>query len=236
MQIAVLSNVHGNLPALVNAISEIEKLKEEGRKIDEVYILGLLGYFPYPKKVVELVKNSENIHAVRGKYDHLIARWNEIELDEELPKFLVDVINWNWKELSELRSWLRNEVPAFLVENFGNNKFLFVYGDPFNPVNGEILPKKSTSYYEQYTSPLKYDLIAVSSKEPFIAETKYGKVVCVGSAGFSYRGNKPVFSVIDTKTTDISFFEFEFSKKIVEDKIREVGLPEEIVGILYRGD
>jgi len=238
MQIAILSNLHGNLHALSNAISKIEKLKESGRKIEKIYILGLLGYFPYPREVVELVKNSDYISAVRGKYDHLIARWNEVDEDEieDVPKFVIEVIKWNWDKLGKLRSWLRNEVPAFLVENFGNNKFLFIYGDPFNPVNGQILPKQPTTYYEQFTSPLKYDLIAVSSKEPFIAETMHGKIVCVGSSGFSYRGNNPVFAVVDTKTTDVSFFEFDFNKKIVEDAVRENNLPSEVIEILYRGD
>lgn len=237
MQIAVISNVQGNLLALTNALAEIEKLKESGRKIEKVYVLGLLGCFPYPKEVVEMMKNSELISAVRGKLDHLIARWEEIDKEEveDLPEYMIKTIEWNWKELGRLRSWLRNELPAFLVESFGNNKFLFVYGDPFNPVNGEILPKKSTAYYDQFTSPLKYDLIAVSSKEPFIAETRHGKIVCVGSAGFSVKDSKPTFAVIDTKTTDVSFFDFEFNKKSVEDRIREKKLPEELIGILYRG-
>ena len=238
MQIAVISNVQGNLPALTNALAEIEKLKESGRKIEKVYILGLLGYFPYPKEVVEIVKNSDSIAAVRGKYDHLIARWEEIDEEdiEDLADFMIKTIEWNWKELGKLRSWLRNELPAFLVENFGNNRFLFVYGDPFNPVNGEILLKRSTAYYEQFIAPLKYDLIAVGSKEPFIAETRYGKIVCVGSIGFGVRNSKPTFAVIDTKTTDISFFDFEFNRKSVEDKIKENNLPQQLIEILYRGN
>ncbi|RLI79002.1 metallophosphatase family protein [Archaeoglobales archaeon] len=231
MQIAVVPDVQGNLMALSSAIAEIEKLKESGRKIEKIYILGLLGYFPYPKEVVELVKNSKTISAVRGKFDHLIARWSEIDEIEDFPDYIIKTVEWNWRELGKLRAWLRNELPAFLVENFGNNRFLFVYGDPFNPVNGEILPKKPTSYYEQFTSPLKYDLIVVSSKEPFIAETRHGKIVCAGSIV----RQTPTFAVIDTKTTDVSFFDFEFNRKSVEDRIKEKGLPKELIEILYRG-
>jgi len=55
-------------------------------------------------------------------------------LNEELPDFAIRMVEWNWKILGkDGRSWLRNDVPAFIAEKFGENEILFVYGEPFNP-------------------------------------------------------------------------------------------------------
>jgi len=245
MQIAVASNIHGNLPALASILSKIERLKEDGRDIGKLYILGVFGFMPYPKEVFEMIKGSNGLLTpVRGKYDHLIARWGEMDerekedLKEDLPDFAIEMIEWNWQTLGhEGRSWIRNDVPAFISEKFGDNEFFFVYGDPFNPVNGEIQPKRSSAYYEQFLAPFKkYEVIVVAGREPFVAETKYGRLVCPGSAGLQpIRGTNPTFAVIDTRTTDVAIFEFEFSKSDVEERIKEAGLPEQIKELLYHG-
>ncbi|RUM44619.1 MAG: metallophosphatase family protein, partial [Desulfocapsa sp.] len=68
--IVVASNLHGNVIALNSLLEKVERLKDDGLKIRGVYILGVLGYMPYPKETYEtIVKNG--VIAVRGKFDHL---------------------------------------------------------------------------------------------------------------------------------------------------------------------
>jgi hypothetical protein len=128
------------------------------------------------------------------------------------------------------------ETRHHLYEKFGENEFFFIYGDPFNQKN-EIQPKMPTSYYENFLKPLKkYEVVVVAGREHFVAETRFGKVICPGSAGFQpIKGSKPHFAVIDTNTTDVAFFEFKFKKSDVEDKIRKENLPNEIRDLLYHG-
>lgn len=182
-----------------------------------------------------------------GKYDHIIARWDRIdeekreELGEKFPEFVLEVLEWNWKVLgSEGRKWLKNDVPPYITENFRSNEFFFVYGDPFNPVDGEIQPAKSTSYYEKLLSQFKkfknYDVIVAAGRKSYVVETNYGKLICPGSAGLqSIKGTEPIFAVIDTKTTSMEFLKFDFDKTEVERRIKEVGLPEQLIELLYHG-
>ena len=234
--IVVASNLHGNVVALRRLLEEVEKLKDEGKDIKKVFILGVFGYMPYPKEVLEEVKGLE---VARGRLDHLIAKWKDMSEDEksEIPELDRFIVEWNREKLGkDGRRWIRNEVPAFLTEKFGDNEFLFTYGSPFDPINGEVLPNQPSSYYENLLAPFKkFEMLVVGGYEPFIAETQYGKIVCPGVCGFYRRGNSPTFALIDTRSLDVSFYDFDFDRGVVERKIKEEGLPEEVISILYHG-
>ena len=69
MRCALISDIHGNLPALEAVLADIE-----GRAaIDAVYHLGdLVGYAPWPDEVVALLR-SHGIAGVAGNYDSTVA-------------------------------------------------------------------------------------------------------------------------------------------------------------------
>ncbi len=236
--IVVASNLHGNLIALNALLEEVEKLKDEGKEIKGIYVLGIFGYMPYPKEVMERII-EEGITTTRGRIDHLIAKWKDISEDEkeDMPELLRFIVEWNRDKIGkEGRNWIRNEVPSFLAEKFGDNEILFAYGCPFDPIHGEVLPNQPTSYYEQIIRPFKkYEMIVVGGHEPFIAETTYGKIVCPGTCGIYTKASNPTFALIDTRNLDVSIYDFEFDTGEVEKKIKEENLPEEIVRILHHG-
>lgn len=251
MQIAVVSNLHGNLPALESIISEIQSLKEHGREIERIYIMGVLGFMPYPQGVHERIKNSEDfLIPVKGKYDQLISTYHNLddsaleELKDLLPRFVVDMVEWNRDVIGkEGRNWLHH-MPSYLTEKFGNNEFFFVYGDLFKQVEEssifgqeELKPRMSVSYYEKFLEPLRtYEAVVVGGRAHYVVETRYGKVVCPGSCGLKpTRDTGPHFSVIDTVNTDVSSFEFNFEKTNTYQKIKELKLPEETIDLLYHG-
>lgn len=250
MQIAVVSNLHGNLPALESIISETQSLKEHGREIERIYIVGVLGFMPYPRGVYDRINNSDDfLVPVKGKYDQLISKYHELdedalnELKDLLPQFVIDMVEWNRDVLDkDERSWL-HYMPSYVTEKFGENEFFFVYGDIFKQVEepvvfeqSELKPKMPESYYERFLEPLRTYEIVVGGRSHYVAETRYGKVVCPGSAGLKpTRDAVPHFAVIDTVNTDVSFFEFDFEKTNTYEKIKEFKLPGDTIDLLYHG-
>lgn len=251
MQIAVVSNLYGNLPALERIISEVQGLREHGRDIEQIYIMGVLGFMPYPRGVYERIENSEEfLIPVKGKYDQLISSLNELEegtleeIKDLLPQFVMDMLEWNRDAIGkEGRNWLKY-MPSYLKQKFGENDFFFVYGDLFKQVEeseifwqAEIKPRMSISYYESFLEPLRsYEVVMVGGRAHYVVETRYGKVVCPGSGGLKpTRDTGPHFAVIDTVNTDVSFFEFDFEKTNTYQKIKEMNLPEETTDLLYHG-
>ncbi|NOT09750.1 MAG: metallophosphoesterase family protein [Gemmatimonadales bacterium] len=68
MRIALISDVHANLPALESVLADID-----GRGVDAVYHLGdLVGYAPWPNEVTRLIQ-ERNIPGVAGNYDSTVA-------------------------------------------------------------------------------------------------------------------------------------------------------------------
>lgn len=69
MRIALLSDVHGNLPALEAVLAHLDARSD----VDTVYHLGdLVGYAPWPEEVVALLRDRA-IPGVAGNYDSTTA-------------------------------------------------------------------------------------------------------------------------------------------------------------------
>src|SRR5579863_2322577 len=68
-QAAVITDIHGNLPALQAALATIDSLG-----IEEIYCGGdLVGYGPHPNEVCALIQ-ERGIPTIHGNYDYAIAR------------------------------------------------------------------------------------------------------------------------------------------------------------------
>ncbi|MFA4640029.1 metallophosphatase family protein [Pyrococcus kukulkanii] len=246
--VAVLANIAGNLPALTAALGKIEEMKEEGYEIEKYYILGnIVGLFPYPREVIDAIKDlakGERVKVIRGKYDQLIAMSDPHAegpdyIDKlEIPKHLKASLKYTWEKLGhEGREFLR-DLPVYLVDKIGDNEIFGVYGSPINPFDGEVLPDQPTSYYEAIMRPVKeYEMLIVASpRYPVDAMTRYGRVVCPGSVGFPpAREHKATFALIDAETLRVKFVEVDYDKKIIEERIKNERLPDDIIRILYHG-
>ncbi len=68
MRIALLADLHANLPALEAVLADVD-----GRGVEQVHHLGdLVGYAPWPDEVVALLAERE-IEGVSGNYDSTVA-------------------------------------------------------------------------------------------------------------------------------------------------------------------
>ena len=73
MRIGILSDIHGNLPALAAVLDHIKS-----SQVDALYCLGdLVGYAAFPNEVVERIR-TEGIPTIMGNYDDGVG----FELDD----------------------------------------------------------------------------------------------------------------------------------------------------------
>lgn len=71
--IAIISDIHGNLPALKTVLEDIRK-----RNIEQIYCLGdLVDFAPWNNEVIELIKNS-GIPCIMGNHDERVAFDKEV--------------------------------------------------------------------------------------------------------------------------------------------------------------
>ncbi len=224
MHIAVASNLCGNLPALESFLWELEKLKDGGKVVTKVYIIGILGPLPCAREVFTILSKLENVVLIKGKFDELILKSDE-KLNLELPRYIKDCLRWNLENLgSEGRRWLMN-LKDYHDEKFGEFNFHFRYDNPVEP--GEELENNMPQfYYEKIHEQFKqYKMLFIAGKSSFHVLTQYGKIVSLGPIGFKVKRKNPVFAVIDTDTTSVSYFEIKFDEFDIKDRLDSVNFP-----------
>lgn len=93
-QVVVMSDLHGNVPALEAVLADIEK-----REIEEIFILGdLVGKGPHSDQIVDLIQNIEAT-VIRGNWDESLKMdiqdrdflWYQKQLGEERIRYLTNL-------------------------------------------------------------------------------------------------------------------------------------------------
>jgi putative phosphoesterase len=147
MAVAIITDIHGNLPALEAALARIEELG-----IDEVYCGGdLVGYGPYPNEVCALIE-ERGIPTIYGNYDYAIGRDLEDcgcayvdQHDRELGQRSVD---WTLAHTdADAKAFMRG-LPFERRFHVGNNQVHLVHGSP-RKVNEYLFEDKPARLYER---------------------------------------------------------------------------------------
>ncbi len=121
MRIAVVSDIHSNLPALEAVLGAV------GDTVDRLWVLGdIVGYGAEPDSVVERLRASEAV-AVRGNHDHVAAGNEGADWFNAIARSAVE---WTARVISPVtRTWLA-ELPIRREES----GFTLVHGSPRDPL------------------------------------------------------------------------------------------------------
>jgi protein phosphatase len=163
-KIAVLSDIHGNIPALDSVFQDIRL-----RDINRIICLGdLVGKGPHSSKAVDLIKeNCETV--VKGNWDDFITKPNES-----------DTIKWHQGQLTQQqKEYLRN-LP-FSVEFFMSGRFIRMFHASPRSVYDRIQP------WDQFERRLSLFENSIYTKN--ICEERKPDVVCYGDIHNAYIQN-----------------------------------------------
>lgn len=131
MKIAVISDIHGNLYALMRALEDIED-----QKVDTIICLGdLVGYGPHPNEVVAMIKRK-NIICLKGNYDASVVDGSYTYIRENTINSFS--LPWAVDELRAANRFYLNSLPTSITLEFEGRKILFVHGSP-NKINEYML-------------------------------------------------------------------------------------------------
>lgn len=125
MRIGVMSDIHGNLPALQAVLADMEK-----RGIERIFCAGdLVDYGPYPEEVINLIRDR-GIPCVLGNHDQAVA-WNYSEENftvapgRDLASELA-ALKWAQEHTSlESKEFLRNLPISLSLELAGYRVLIF---------------------------------------------------------------------------------------------------------------
>jgi putative phosphoesterase len=228
-RVAVVTDIHGNLPALEAALARIDELG-----IDDVYCGGdLVGYGPYPNEVCRLIE-ERGIPTIYGNYDYAIGRDLEdcgcaypTQHERELGQRSVD---WTLAHTEQRAKDFMRELPFDLRFDVGGTAVHLVHGSP-RKVNEYLFEDKPASLYERLAGAEEADaLVFGHTHKPWVHE--YGGVVFVncGSVGKPKDGNpRAAFAILrpDGDELEVTIERVAYDAEAVAREVAAAGLPGE---------
>jgi putative phosphoesterase len=229
-RVAVITDIHGNLPALEATLDAIDQIG-----VDGIYCGGdLVGYGPHPNDVCRVIEERE-IPTIYGNYDFAIAR----ELadcgcayvtahDRELGQRSVA---WTLAHTDQRSRDFMFALPFELRFELGERQIHLVHGSP-RKVNEYLFEDKPASLYERLAKAEQGDVLVFGhTHKPWIRE--YGGVLFVncGSVGKPKDGDsRCAFAILELDQTGhvrASIERVPYDAEAVAREVEAAGLPGE---------
>jgi putative phosphoesterase len=229
-RVAVITDIHANLPALQAALSRIDQLGG----VDAVFCGGdLVGYGPHPNEVCALIAERE-IPTIYGNYDYAIARDLDdcgcayiTAHDRELGRRSVD---WTLAHTSQASKDFMRALPFDLRFAVGDSEVHLVHGSP-RKVNEYLFDDKPASLYERLAAAEDGDVLVFGhTHKPWVRE--YGGVLFAncGAVGKPKDGDpRGAFALLeeDPSGVRVTIERVEYDAPAVAREVAEAGLPSE---------
>ncbi|MFD3157809.1 metallophosphoesterase family protein [Haloimpatiens sp. FM7330] len=229
MKIAVMSDIHGNLYALENALKDIKK-----RNVDTIVCLGdLVGYGPFPNEVINLIR-TENILNIKGNYDASVVdnKFSYIR-DTEINKFSLP---WNVENLTEENKLYLKNLPTEITLNYNNKNIKFVHGSP-RKINEYL--KENSKEAQEVMDIFEGDLlICAHTHIPYIKQYGNKLLLNQGSIGKPKMGRpNSTYAIIelteDNMHGEIIEISYDYSKTMKD--MKDKNFPERIIKSIETG-
>ena len=229
-RVAVITDIHANLPALQAALARIDELG-----IERIFCGGdLVGYGPHPNEVCALIADR-GIPTIYGNYDYAIARDLEdcgcayiTEHDRELGQ---QSVAWTLEHTDQPSKDFMRALPFDLRFDVGATAIHLVHGSP-RKVNEYLFEDKPARLYERLARTEEArTLVFGHTHKPWVHE--YGGVLFVncGAVGKPKDGDlRASFAVLAASAdgANASIERAAYDALAVAREMRAVGLPNEL--------
>lgn len=235
IRIAILSDVHANLPALEAVIADARN-----RGAEMFWNLGdFLGYGPFVNEVVDLLFDLCAFQVI-GNYDLKVLKfpqkqqaWKKRKQEQKYLAF-----QWAWQHLRAANARRLGSLPRQERLTIDKHNFLLTHGSPAK-VNEPIGPDTPNSRLRQLAETARSDLILCGHTHLSFERSLAGVTfVNPGSVGRPEGGDRrSSYAMIDLKEASfaISFYRVEYDIERMITAIRTAGLPEDFSTMLKTG-
>ncbi|RMF91689.1 MAG: metallophosphoesterase [Methanobacteriota archaeon] len=219
MELALISDVHSNLPAL-EAV-----LEDAGHR--EIFCCGdIVGYNPFPREVVELLQ-KRGVKAIRGNHDHAVATGDTGWLNP----YAAAAAEWTMAVLRESDAEFLRSLP----EGYADRRFKAFHGSPRDPLYEYVYGDTPDAVLESFLGEGGI-LFLGHTHIPFVRRLKEGIVLNPGSVGQPRDGDpRAAYAVVDIERGEVELRRVPYDIDLVAERIIESGLPERLAKRLYLG-
>ena len=164
MIIALISDIHGNLPALKAVIKDASQANAQ-----EIWCLGdLVGYLPFPNECISLIQKKTSASIV-GNYDLKVIDFEkekrEWKQSKKPAKF--DAFEWNSRNLNPQSQRYIRSLPVNIRRKIGKFKILLTHGSPQN-IEEPVLPETPQERLIELCKTANADIIVMGHTHQFM--------------------------------------------------------------------
>lgn len=228
MEVGVISDVHGNLPALKSVLDNLDE-----RGVETILYAGdFVGYYPRPNAVIRKMR-KRNVRAVRGNHDEAVITG----IPQDYRDTAITTLNWTQKNLTRSSRKYLEQLPIERVEKFGPITAEVVHGSPLNPLTEYIYPDDIDYRFAKENLLRESDfLILGHSHHQFVSQVGQTTVINPGSVGQPRDGEDTAgYAVIDTEYQAATVYRTEYDISKTQEGVRKNNLPKRLAKRLERG-
>jgi putative phosphoesterase len=241
LKIALLGDVHANLPALEAVLAHAANLG-----IEEYWNIGdFTGYGAFPDQVVRRMRKKQFVNLI-GNYDLKVLdfpkknkKWRQ---NKHPLKWLA--FKWAYDNLSKKSRMFLRSLPEERDLVFGGRRYILVHGSPVS--NEELLesdtPEERLRELDQLACEkhgAEYDaIICGHSHQAFTRQVGSTTFINTGSVGRPDDGNpRSAYAVLEVKENELQVSHYRLNYNVGEAvaAIRNKGLPEAFAEMLIQG-
>lgn len=222
MRVAIISDIHSNLPALEAVLARIEILN-----VDAIHCLGdIVGYGPFPNECVELVR-IRCTHVIKGNHDSGLI--GETPIDD-FNRFGQEAIRWTTRKITHSHLEYLRQLPLRVVENI----FTLVHASPINPeqwsyVMSNLQARECFRAFETELCFIGHTHVPVIvGEDGTVGAFRPGirHLINVGSVGQPRDGNpQAAFGLLDTDIPSYVLERASYDIQMTVKAIENAGLP-----------
>ncbi|SHK05275.1 phosphoesterase, MJ0936 family [Clostridium cavendishii DSM 21758] len=222
MRIAVISDIHGNIYALMRVLENIDT-----ENVDTIVCLGdLVGYGPHPNEVVSLIRRR-NILCIKGNYDASVVD-NDFTYIRETNTNSFS-LPWTADELRTSNKYYLDNLPNSISLNIQNKDILFVHGSP-RKINEYVT--EDYVEMEQVINSANCDiLVCAHTHIPYHKEINNKIIVNCGSVGKPKNGSpNATYAILEIENKRmpkviIKSVEYEFTRTMKDMELKDFPVP-----------
>jgi putative phosphoesterase len=226
VRIAVLNDVHGNLPALEAVLADVER-----EQLDAIVFGGDLATGPMPSETLDRMRGLEHAHFLRGNADRTVVEIKRGGRPAGLPDDAVEALAWAAEQLSDEQAAFLDGLPQTItldVDGIGSVCFCHATPRDDNELFTELTPEDAVA--ELLAGTIETTIVCGHTHMQFDRRVRDWRVVNAGSVGVPWDdGPEPRWALLGP---DVSLRRTGLDQERAAEQIRSTEWPgaEEFLG------